>query len=266
MTVPLEYKMVSFDVVSLFINVTLDETIAIIIKRIYDKKEINTDMPKKEMRELLYLCFKNTHFTRNNKPNLQVDSVAMSSPLGPVLANIFMVELERNIIPTLSYDMSLWKRYVDYNICFIKLTSINKVLEALNSYHKNIKFNIEIETENKKKLFLDVLLISNNSLISTKVYHKNINTHIYVNWKSFAPNNWKWRTLKTLVTRGFDMCLTDEYLKEELEHIGTVFHHRNTYLLWVINKVIDDSKKVPSADENDSSSNDKIPRLMLPIY
>ena len=62
------------------------------------------------------------------------------------------------------------------------------------------------------------------------------------------------------------MCLTDEYLKEELEHIGTVFHHRNTYLLWVINKVIDDSKKVPSADENDSNSNDKIPRLMLPIY
>ena len=187
----------------------------------------------------------------------------MGSPPGPVLANIFMVELERNIIPTLSSDILLWKRYVDDTICFIKLTSINKVLQTLNSYHTNIKFTIEIESENKIS-FLDVLLIRSNSLISTKVYRKNTNTDIYINWKSFAPNNWKWGTLKTLVTRAFDICSTDEYLKEELEHIRKVFHHRNNYPLWVINKVIDDAEKIPSANENDSSNNEKIHRLMLP--
>ena len=81
------------------------------------------------MRELLYLCTKNAHFTLNIKTYLQVDGVAMSLPLGPVLANIFMVELKRNKIPTLSNDILLWKRYVDDTICFIKLTFINKVLE-----------------------------------------------------------------------------------------------------------------------------------------
>ena len=181
--------MVSFDVVSLFTITSLDQTIDIIIKRIYYNKETNTDVPKKEMRELLYLCTKNAHFTFNNKTYLQVDGVAMGSPLDPVLANIFMVELKRNIIPTLSNDISLWKRYYK-DICFIKLTSINKVLETLNSYHKHIKFTIEIETENKIS-FLDVLLIRNNNLISTKVYRKNTNTDMYINWKSFAPNNWK---------------------------------------------------------------------------
>ena len=45
----------------------------------------------------------------------------MGSTLGPVLANIFMVELEQNIIPTSSNNMSLWKRYVEDTICFIKL-------------------------------------------------------------------------------------------------------------------------------------------------
>ena len=149
------------------------------------------------MRELLYLCTENAHFTLNNKTCLQV--VAMGSPLGPVLANIFTVDLERNIILTLSNDILLWKRYVDDTICFIKLTSINKVIETLNSYHTNIKFTIEIETENKIS-FLDVLLILNNSLISTKVYRKNTNTDIYINWKSFSPNNRIWETIKALVT------------------------------------------------------------------
>ena len=187
----------------------------------------------------------------------------MSSPLGPVSANIFMVELERNIIPTLSNYLSLWKRYVYDNICFIKLSFIDKVLKALSNYHENIEFTIQIETENKFS-FLDVLLIRKNSLISTKVYRGNTNTDIYINWKSFAPNNWKWGTLKTLVTRAFDIRSADEYLKEELEHVRTVFHYRNNYLLWVISKVIDDAKKFPLAGENDSSSNDKIHLLMLP--
>ena len=177
MTIPLEYKMVSFDVVSLFTNVPLDETIDNIIKRIYDNKEINTDVPKKEMRDLLYLCTKNAHFSLNNKTYLQLDGIAMGSPLGAVLANIFMVELKRNIIPTLSNDILLWKRYVDDTICFIKLTSINKVLETLNSYHKNMKFTIEIETENKIS-FLNVLLICNNSSIRTYIW---TNTDIYIN-------------------------------------------------------------------------------------
>ena len=68
------------------------------------------------------------HFALNNEIYLQVDGVTMGSPLGPVLANIFMVELERNTIPTLCNDILLWKRYVDDTICFVKLTSINKVL------------------------------------------------------------------------------------------------------------------------------------------
>ena len=71
-------------------------------------------------------------------------------------------------------------------------------------------------------------------------------------------------TLNTLITRVFDICSTDEYMNEEIEYIWIVFHHRNNYPLWVINKVIDDAKKVPSADQTDSSRNDKIHRLMLP--
>ena len=45
-----------------------------------------------------YLCRKNVHFTFNNKIYIQNDDAAIGSPLGPVLANVFMVELETALI------------------------------------------------------------------------------------------------------------------------------------------------------------------------
>ena len=53
------------------------------------------------MKELFYLCTKNVRFF-NDEINIQNDGAAMGSLLGPVLANIFMAELEKNIIPPLS--------------------------------------------------------------------------------------------------------------------------------------------------------------------
>ena len=56
---------------------------------------------------------------------------------------------------------------------------------------------MEIE-QNSQIYFLDVLLICNLEAISTTIYRKVTNTDIYIHWKSFAPSNWKWRTLKII--------------------------------------------------------------------
>ena len=98
----------------------------------------------------------------------------MGSPLVPALANIFMVEFEQNIIPALSEDISLWKRYVDDTICFVNSNRISHAVESLNSFYSNIKFTIEIEKENKI-VFLDILLIPYKDLINTTVYRKKTN-------------------------------------------------------------------------------------------
>ena len=79
----------------------LDKTIEIILERVYEKKEITTTIPKREMKELLYLCTKNVHFSFSNEIYMQNDGEVMDSPLEPVLANIFMVELERTAIQSL---------------------------------------------------------------------------------------------------------------------------------------------------------------------
>ena len=48
------------------------------------------------MKEMLTLRTKNIHFAHNRKIFVKTDIVAMGSPLGPVLVDIFMIELEKN--------------------------------------------------------------------------------------------------------------------------------------------------------------------------
>ena len=69
---------------------------------------------------------------------MQVDSVAMRSPFGPVLADIFMIELEKAILPELTECIKYWKRYLDDTISFVKLGTINYIITRLN---RNIAFS-----------------------------------------------------------------------------------------------------------------------------
>ena len=100
---------------------------------------------------------------------IQIDGVAMGSPLGPVLANIFMVELEKIIIPKLEKEVKLWRRFVDDTIWFAKMGSLSYILLTINSFHKNIiKFTMKIG-QNSTIPFLDVLLIRTQQKIDTTV-------------------------------------------------------------------------------------------------
>ena len=88
------------------------------------RSKISNDITKSEMKELLNLCTKSVHFTFDGNIYVQNDGIAMGSPLGPVLANIFMVELDRSVIPTLMEKMKCWRRYVDETLCYIKTNQL----------------------------------------------------------------------------------------------------------------------------------------------
>ena len=101
--------LVSFDVTSLFTNVPLEYAIDVILRKVYEEKLIKTDIPKKEMKELLLLCTKNVHFEFNGQTFQQLDGVATGSPLGPVIVGIFMVELENTLVSRLKNYLFFWK-------------------------------------------------------------------------------------------------------------------------------------------------------------
>ena len=65
--IPNNSKFISFDVTSLFTNVLLYHTTDISLKRIYNLKEVSTNIPKRKIENLFSLCTKNVLFRYNDE-------------------------------------------------------------------------------------------------------------------------------------------------------------------------------------------------------
>ena len=152
--------MASFDIDSLFTNVPLDETIDICVKKLYGRKKKYEGFTKEQFKKLLTLAVKNSCFLFNGEYYEQVDGVAMGSPLGPTLANIFLCHHEESWIKKCpkQFKPEYYNRYMDDTfLLFRSFDHVKKFFRYINSRHKNMSFTFEVENEGKLA-FLDVLI------------------------------------------------------------------------------------------------------------
>ena len=85
--------MISFDIESLFTNISLAKTINLALDAIF-KSNLNLKISKKDLKTLFELATKGTHFSFDDDVYDQVDGVAMGSPLASALGNLFMSHYE----------------------------------------------------------------------------------------------------------------------------------------------------------------------------
>ena len=107
--------MASLDVDSLFTNIPVEKTINICVDNLYNDNENPPNIPKHNFRNLLNIATKETFFMFNNKYYKQVDGVAVGSPLGPALANIYMCSFESKWLQDCSNDFKpvFYRCYID---------------------------------------------------------------------------------------------------------------------------------------------------------
>ena len=89
--------MCSFDVMSLFTSIPLLETVDICLNTLYRSTSVTPPSIPVTLRKLLLKATTKVEFIFNDTMYRQTDGVAMVSPLGPVLANIFVGYYERRL-------------------------------------------------------------------------------------------------------------------------------------------------------------------------
>ena len=87
--------MACFSVKSLFTNIRLTETIVLCVENLYKNQTHIDRLSKSSFRSLLEITIFESFFIFSyQKYYKRCDGVAMGSPLGPILANVFMCNFE----------------------------------------------------------------------------------------------------------------------------------------------------------------------------
>jgi hypothetical protein len=140
--------LVSYDVTALFTNVPLDETINILVNKAFTDDWFNKTYGLKGTTSL-EIATTNQLFQFDGQLYEQTDGVAMGSPLGPLLANVFMCHLEEKLTRD-GLMPHLYRRYVDDTLARMPNTDAATVfLTTLNGLHPSLTFTMELPVDDR---------------------------------------------------------------------------------------------------------------------
>ena len=209
--------LVSFDVVSLFTNVPIDEAVDTIRKRL--RKDVNLEMRTNYHWKGLLSCWS---CTSDPPTSATMEGAAMGSSVSAVVANIYMeffVELALRSAPV---RPRLWKRYVDDTCCIVKRNTVEGLLNHLNNIRPLIQFTLELE-EDGSLPFLDThLRRKKDGTLNITVYRKTTHTDRYLNFRSHHPTHVRKGLVRCLYDRARKVTTTPADLRKEEAHLENV--------------------------------------------
>ena len=185
--------------------------------------QIDIRLNSDTLKQLLTLCTCDVQFLFNKNYYVQIDGVAMGSPLGPHFADIFMGYIEKSCLTSIRSETIFYARYVDDIFLLTKnRQGLQNLLQSFNASQHYVKFTSEEEDdENRSLAFLDVKIIRNYDDLSFGWYHKPTFTGQMLNFYSFCPLAWKQSLLRGFRNRISKICSANmlQNAVNELEQI-----------------------------------------------
>ena len=111
--IPKNTTLVSMDVTSLYTNIPQEEGITTVRKAYEAFYNRNIPIPTNSIKEMLQLILGENSFSFNGRNYLQTHGTAMDTKMAVDFANIFMSEVETEILKASDIKPLQWKRYID---------------------------------------------------------------------------------------------------------------------------------------------------------
>ncbi|XP_072033048.1 uncharacterized protein [Amphiura filiformis] len=263
----------SHDVVSLFTNTPIDESLNVIKARLEHDKTLSkrTLLAVDDIIDLLKFVLTTTYFLFRGKIYKQRFGAAMGSPVSPVVANLYLEFLEQQAIATAPLDCKprLWKRYVDDILEIIKEDQVENLTTHLNQTDPtdSIKFTYEKEREGSIP-FLDTLIVRKpDGSVKLLVYRKATHTDQYLNFASHHPIHHKLGVIRTLLDRMNSVISEKEDKDQEEDKIKHALKQCG-YPEWTFNHVKRkmDSKQQATKPSKNKNSIEKSKGLVIVPY
>ena len=203
----------SYDVSALFTSIPIEPAINIIEKHLKEDADLHsrTNMKIQHIISLLRFCLNSSYFSFQGRFYQQTEGAAMGSPISPIVANLFMEDLEVQAIKTSSTPLALWKRFVDDTFTIIKKEDRNSFLQHLNSIHPNIRFTCEEGMMGP----CQSLTPEEDGSQSTSVFRKPTHTDLYLQWDSHHTIPSKYSVAGTLYHRAKTVCSNPHLLQKK---------------------------------------------------
>ena len=196
-TLPNGTYLVTMDVKSLYTNIDHEEGAEAC--RIKLEERSNKTVPSNVIKRLILIVLKSNVFRLGCYIYKQIKGTAMGTPMAPNYSNLFMDNLENRIIGEFFKKTGkqplFWFRFID-DIFFIwtyDLESLHEFLKfadnytTINKMKSCIKFETNISEHSVN--FLDVTISLKDGKLSTSLYTKPTNAHLYLNWNSCHPKH-----------------------------------------------------------------------------
>lgn len=220
--VPEGYVMVSFDVVSLFSNVTVEAVLKSVEAHWIAISDF-TDIPLDRFIILIKFIFENSYFSSNNVFYKQVSGCAMGNPVSPIFANLVLNDLLMVFMDCVKSEceIPLLLVYVDDLFCCLPDNKIDGCLSILNSLDSNISFTVEREC-NKVLPYLDMLVHNIDDKIYTEWYRKECSVDRILPFDSYHPFQQKIGIIKQFKLRVIGLC-SERFVSRSLLKLKNMF-------------------------------------------
>ena len=176
----------SFDVVSMYPSMDIDDTLSTLLKGVPALQLSNGFLFK-----ALQLLLRNSYITAQGTTYRQTKGIATGTQAAPALANLYLNEKIKDILN--DPDIYWSKRYIDDGVCYVEGTAVERIRSRIKTI-QGLSFTFDTRAD--ATIFLDLeiykgMRFARDGRMDIKPYFKPTNMLLYLPYSSAHPIHMK---------------------------------------------------------------------------